>query len=78
MPSYLRRELDPQPQSIILDSIRVFEVKGHEVPLSQLPTGAKQSEWTTLLDEIKPQDFVKNFQNYRFKVLANIVPRDLA
>ena len=57
--------------------MRIFEVKGHEVPLSQLPAGAKQTEWTTLLDEIKPSDFIKNFHNYKFRILANLVPRDL-
>jgi len=77
MPSFLRRELDPQPQSIVLEKIRLFEVKGHEIPLSALPAGSLQSEWTTILEEIRSADFEKNFSSYRYRVLANLIPRDL-
>lgn len=77
MPAFLRRELDPQPQSLILEKVRIFEVKGHEVPLSALPAGSLQSEWTTIMEEIRPSDFEKNFATYRYKVMANLVPRDL-
>ena len=59
--------------------MRIFEVKGHEIPLSALPTGSTQTEWTTLLKEIRPADFEKSFNDlYRFKVLANLLPSDLA
>lgn len=78
MPAVLRRELDPQPQALILDQIKVYEVKGHEVPLSQLPSGRTQSEWTTLLEEVRPQDFIKNFQVYRCRVMANLRPKDVS
>jgi hypothetical protein len=40
MPNYLRRELDPQPVSIVLEKIRIFEVKGLEIDLSALPAGS--------------------------------------
>jgi hypothetical protein len=78
MPSHIRKELDPQPQNIELEKIRIFEVKGHEIPLSALPAGSTQSEWTTLLEEVRPIDFEKNFQSmYRNRVLANLLPSDL-
>jgi len=77
MPAFLRKELDPQPQSIVLEKVRIFMVKGHEVPLTQLPAGHTESLWTTLLEEIRPQDFEKNFHLYKYRVLANLVPRDL-
>ena len=61
----------------MMEKMRVFEVKGHEIPLDQLPSGHTQSEWTTMLEEIRPQELEKNFQIYKHKLLANLIPRDI-
>jgi hypothetical protein len=58
-----------------LENLTVFSIKGTEIPLSALPAGSTQSEWTTILEEVKDLD--KNISNYRWKVMANLVPRDL-
>ena len=76
MPNYLRRELDPQPVSIVLEKIRIFEVKGLEIDLSALPAGSTQTEWTTVIDYIRPADFESNFSKHSGKILANLKPRD--
>ena len=75
MPSHLRLELEPHPLSLPLHKLRIFEVKGHEIPLSALPAGSTQSEWTTILEEVR--DLEKNFTQHRHKLLANLMPKDL-
>ena len=57
MPVYLRSDLEPQPFPIQIEKMRIFEVKGCEVPLTALPAGSLHPEWTTILDYIRPQDF---------------------
>lgn len=42
-------ELDPHPINLLVDSIKIFEVIGHEIPLAQLPAGAKHTEWSTVV-----------------------------
>jgi hypothetical protein len=77
MPAYLRRDLEPQPFQVPIDKMRIFEVKGCEIPLSALPSGRTHSEWTTLLEYIRPNDFESTFQEkYAGKLLANLKPRD--
>jgi len=36
------------------DKIKIFEVKGHEIPLSALKAGSTETEWSTLVEEIRP------------------------
>jgi len=77
MPTYLRRDLEPQPFQVPIDKMRIFEVKGCEIPLSALPSGRTQSEWTTIVEYLRPADFESNFTSkYAGKVLANLKPRD--
>jgi hypothetical protein len=77
MPAYLRRDLEPQPFQVPIDKMRIFEVKGCEIPLSALPSGRTQSEWTTIVEYLRPADFENNFlTKYVGKVLANLKPRD--
>ena len=77
MPVYLRRDLEPQPFQVPIDKMRIFEVKGCEIPLSALPSGRTQSEWTTIVEYLRPADFENNFlTKYAGKVLANLKPRD--
>lgn len=72
----VRNELDPQPVNLPLDLIKVFKVLGSEIPLSALPAGSTQPEWTTIVEEIKPADLEK--PAYRGRGLACLAPRDLA
>ena len=51
----VRNELDPQPINLPVDKIKIFEVKGHTIDLSALPTGTLAPEETTYLQEIRPQ-----------------------
>lgn len=60
----------------MLDKIRIFEVKGLEIDLSALPAGSTQTEWTTVIDYIRPADFESNFAKHSGKILANLKPRD--
>jgi len=50
----VRNELDPQRVQLPIDQIKVFRVTGSEIPLSALPAGSTQPEWTTIVEEIKP------------------------
>ena len=43
----MRNELDPQPINLPIDKIKIFEIKGHIVPLAALPTGTLAPEETT-------------------------------
>lgn len=43
----VRNELDPQPINLPVDRIKIFEVKGHTIDLSALPTGSQAPEETT-------------------------------
>jgi hypothetical protein len=72
----VRNELDPQPVQLPIDQIKVFRVIGSEIPLSALPAGSTQPEWTTIVEEIKPSDLEKPV--YKNKGLACLAPRDLA
>jgi len=72
----VRNELDPQPVNLPIDLIRVFKVHGSEIPLSALPAGSTQPEWTTIVEEIKPADLEKPL--YKNRGLACLAPRDLA
>jgi hypothetical protein len=71
----VRNELDPQPVNLPIDRIKVFQVIGSEIPISALPAGSTQSEWTTIVEEIKPSDLEK--PTYRNRALACISPREL-
>lgn len=50
----VRNELDPQPINLPVDRIKIYEVIGHNIQLSALPTGSKQPEETTSPEEIRP------------------------
>ena len=50
----VRNELDPQPINLPVDRIKIFEVIGHNIELSALPTGSKVPEETTSPEEIRP------------------------
>ena len=50
-------------------------MKGHEIPLSALPAGSTESEWTTTLEEIK--DFERNFGVYKHRVMACVLPKEV-
>lgn len=48
---------------------------GSEIPLSALPAGSTQPEWTTIVEEIKPSELDKPI--FKNKGLACLAPRDL-
>ena len=50
----MRNELDPQPINLPVDKIKIFEVKGSEIPLSLLPAHCTEPEKITLVDPILP------------------------
>lgn len=68
-----RNEFDPQDIKIPIDDYKIFEIKGHEIPLSALPAGTTSSRWTTLVEEVRPQDI----PNLKHKVLGVMVPPDV-
>lgn len=70
--------MEPQTFLVQIDKMRIFEVKGCEIPLSALPSGRTQSEWTTIVEYLRPADFENNFPTkYAGKLLANLKPRDV-
>ena len=73
----VRKEIDPQPINLPIDQIKIFEVKGHEIPVTALKAGAKHSEWTTVVEEIRPQDLEKHISRNKHKILAVMHPKDL-
>lgn len=75
-PLAVRNELDPQPVNLPIELIRVFKVLGSEIPLSALPAGSTQPEWTTIVEEIKPSELEKPL--FKNRSLACLAPRDLA
>ncbi len=70
--AFSRVEYDPYDLKIQVDEIRIFEVKGHEIPLSALPAGSTSPKQTTLIEEIRHNDLPLLSQ----KILANVVPPD--
>ena len=74
----MRNELDPQPINLPVDKIKIFEVKGHEIPLSLLPAGSKHPEWITLVEMIQPQDLEKGMADYKHRILSVVVPKEIA
>lgn len=70
MDDFLRNELDPLPMPLPADKIKIFEVKGHEIPLSALKAGSTETEWSTLVEEIRPQEFEK----HKHKIVAVVAP----
>jgi hypothetical protein len=49
-----RNEFDPQYTKIPISDYKIFEIKGHEIPLSALPAGTLYPRWTTLMEELRP------------------------
>lgn len=43
----VRNELEPQPELLPLDTIKIFEIRGETIPLSALPAGCTEEEQTT-------------------------------
>lgn len=74
----VRNELDPQPINLPVDRIKIFEVKGHTIDLSALPTGSQAPEETTYTQEIRPQELERQFKNYKHKILAAVSPKEIA
>jgi hypothetical protein len=50
-------------------------VVGSEIPLSALPAGSTEPEWTTIVEELKSSDLEKPI--YRNRGMACIAPKDL-
>ena len=73
----VRNELDPQRLNIPIDKIKIFEVKGYEIPLSALPAGSTHPEWSTWVDLVTPQDLEKGIADYKHKILGVKLPRDI-
>ena len=73
----VRNELDPHPINLPVDKIKIFEVKGHEIPLSALPAGSTHSEWTTWVELIQPQDLERGIVDYKHRILGVIVPKEM-
>jgi len=69
---YTRTEFDPYDISISVEEYKIFEIKGHEIPLSALPAGSTSPKWTTLMDEIKGSELAK----LQHKMLAIAYPQD--
>lgn len=74
----VRNELDPQPINLPIDRIKIFEVKGHTIDLSALPTGTKAPEETTYTQEIRPQEIESHFKDFKHKILAAVSPKEVA
>ena len=73
----MRNELDPQRLLLPVDKIKIFEVKGHEIPLSALPAGSTHSEWTTWVEMVQPQDLERGIADYKHKILGVKVPKEI-
>lgn len=65
-----RSEFDPQDTKLPINEYKLFEIKGHEIPLSALPAGSTSPRWTTLMEEVRPQDYGL----LKHKILAVMLP----
>lgn len=74
----VRNELDPQPINLPVDKIKIFEVKGSEIPLSLLPAHCTEPEKITLVEPILPQDLEKGMADYKHRILSVLVPKEIA
>jgi len=61
-----------------IDRIKIFEVIGHNIQISALPTGSKQAEETTSPEEIRPNELERQFQKYNRRILAAVAPKEIA
>ena len=66
-----RNEFDPQDIKLDVEGFKIFEITGHEIPMSSLPIGATGPKWTTNVEELHDMGLLKH------KVLAVLMPGDL-
>ena len=73
----VRNDLETYPINLDVEKIKIFEVKGREIPISALPDGSLHSKWSTWVDKIEPHDLERGIADYRHKILGVIAPKDI-